>query len=336
MVASEQASRDALWRMTNAYQVSQAIHVAASLGIADHLRDGPKSVEELAAATGSHGPSLYRLLRALASVGIFVEDDRRFDLTPLAEYLRSDMPGSVRAWATMVGRPYAWSTWSSLGSSIATGEPAFPALHGMSAWDYRAAHPEESAIFDTAMNSLATTAAGAVVGSYDFSGVGVLADIGGGQGELLAGILASNPTMRGILFDQPHVVAGAAPTLERAGVADRCEVIGGSFFEGVPRGADAYLLKSVIHDWDDPPAVEILRQCRTAIGDIGKLLLVEYLVRPGNEPDPLKFRDLMMLVMVGGRERTAEDFRRLYTEAGFRLMEVIPTAPYHVIVGVPA
>jgi hypothetical protein len=236
----------------------------------------------------------------------------------------------------MIGRPYAWSTWSSLHSSVETGEPAFPALHGMSAWEYRAAHPDEGAIFDAAMNSLATTAAGAVGGGYDFSAIGVLADVGGGQWELLAGILAATPNMRGILFDQPHVVAGAAPVLERAGVADRCEVVSGSFFEAVPRGADAYLLKSVIHDWDDSPAIEILRQCRAAIADTGKLLLVEYLVRPGNEPDPLKFRDLMMLVMVGGRERTAEDFRRLYAEAGFRLTEIIPAAPYHVVVGTPA
>lgn len=337
MTVSEQAPRDALWRMVNAYQVSQAIHVAASLGIADHLKDGSRSVDELAAATGSHAPSLYRLLRALASVGIFAEAEGRFDLTPLAEYLRSDVPGSVRPWAAMIGQPYAWSTWSSLRDSIATGEPAFPALYGMSVWEYRSAHPEEGAIFDAAMNSLATTAAGAVVGGYDFAGIGVLADVGGGQGELLAGILAANPNMRGILFDQPHVVAGAAPVLERAGVADRCDVIGGSFFETVPRGADAYLLKSVIHDWDDPPAIEILRQCRAAIADTGKLLLVEYLVRPGNEPDPLKFRDLMMLVMVGGRERTAEDFQRLYAEAGFRLTEIIPTrSPYYIIVGAPA
>jgi hypothetical protein len=337
MTASEQSPRDALWRMTNAYQVSQAIHVAASLGVADHLRDGPRSVEELAAATGSRAPSLYRLLRALASVGIFTEADGRFGLTPLAEYLRSDVPGSVRAWAMMIGRPHAWSTWSSLLDSVTTGEPAFPALYGMSAWEYRAAHPEEGAIFDAAMNSLSTIAASAVVDSYDFSGIGVLADVGGGQGELLAGILAANPHMRGILFDQPHVIAGAPPVLERAGVADRCQVVGGSFFEAVPRGADAYLLKSVIHDWDDTPAVEILRRCRTAMVGTGKLLLVEYLVRPGNEPDPLKFRDLMMLVMVGGRERTAEDFRRLYAEAGFRLIEIIPTgAPYHVIEGVPA
>jgi hypothetical protein len=336
MATSEPAARYALWRMTNEYQVSQAIHVAASLGVADHLREGPKSVDELAAATRSHGPSLYRLLRALASVGIFVETEGRFALTSLAEYLRSDVPGSVQAWATMIGRPYAWSTWSSLLHSVATGEPAFPALHGMSAWEYRAAHPDEGAIFDAAMNALATTAAAAVVGGYDFSSIGVLADIGGGQGELLAGLLAANPSMRGILFDQPHVVAGAGSVLADAGVADRCEVISGSFFAAVPSGADAYLLKSVIHDWDDPSAVAILRQCRTVVPASGTLLLVEYLVRPGNEPDPLKFRDLMMLVMVGGRERTAEDFRRLLAEAGFRLTEIVPAAPYHVIVGVPA
>jgi hypothetical protein len=336
MAASEQSPRDALWRMANAYQVSQAIHVAASLGLADHLTEGPRTVEELADATGgSHAPSLYRLLRALASVGIFAEVDGRFGLTPLAEYLRSDAPGSVRAWAAMVGRPYAWSAWSSLRDSVATGEPAFPALHGMSAWEYRAEHPEEGAIFDAAMNSLATTAGGAVVDAYDFSGIGVLVDVGGGQGELLAGILAANLDMRGILFDQPHVVAGAGPVLERAGVADRCEVIGGSFFEQVPVRADGYLLKSVIHDWDDAPAIQILQRCRAAMADTDRLLLVEYLVRPGNEPDPLKFRDLMMLVMVGGRERTADDFRRLYAEAGFRLTDVVPAPPYSVIEGRP-
>jgi hypothetical protein len=321
--------------MTNAYQISQAIHVAATLGVADLLTDGPRSIEELASATNSHAMSLYRLLRTLASVGIFVEADGRFGLTPIAEYLRSDVPGSARAWAIMIGRPYAWSTWSSLRESVATGAPAFPALHVMSAWEYRATHPEEGAIFDAAMNSLATPAASAVVASYDFSAFGVLADIGGGQGELLAGILRANPTVRGILLDQPHVVAGAAAVLERAGVADRCEVRGGNFFESVPSGADAYLLKSVLHDWDDAPATDILRQCRAAMTNSARLLLVEYLVRPGNEPDPLKLRDLMMMVMVGGRERTVDDFRHLCAEAGFRLTETIPAAPYYIIEAVP-
>jgi len=337
MTASEQSSRDTLWRMANAYQVSQAIHVAATLGIADLLWDGPRSVDELAAATGSRATALYRLLRALASVGVFAEADGRFSQTSLSEYLRTDAPGSVRAWAMYMGRPYVWSPWAYLGDSVRTGEPVFPALHGTSAWDYRAAHPEEGAIFDAAMTGLSAAAAAAVVRSYDFSRIRVLVDVGGGQGELLAAILAANPAVRGILFDQPHVVAGAGSVLERAGVADRCEVVGGSFFEAVPGGADAYLLKSVVHDWDDARAVEILRGCREAMSETGRLLLVEGVIQPGNEPDRMKLVDLHMLVMLGGQERTAEDFQRLYAEAGFRLTGIIPTgSPSNIVEGVPA
>ena len=337
MSADELSPRDALWRMTNAYQVSQAINAAATLGIADLLEDGEKSVDELAEAAGADAASLYRLLRALASVGVFAEQaDDRFGLTPTAEYLRSDVPGSIRAWAMFIGRPPTWSAWAYLPDSIRTGEPAFPKLYGTSSWEYRASRPEESAIFDAAMTGLSAGAAEAVVRGYDFSGIGIVADVGGGQGELLAAVLAANPNLRGILFDQPHVVAGAKDLLERAGVADRCEVVGGSFFEAVPEGAYAYLLKSVIHDWDDAASIEILKKCRAATKNSGRLLLVERVVRPGNEPDPAKFSDLNMLVELGGRERTAEEFGRLYSEAGFRLTEAIPTgSPYHIIEGVP-
>ncbi len=337
MSADEPSPRDALWRMTNAYQVSQAIHAAASLRIADLLEDGPKSADELAKDAGAHAPALYRLLRALASVGVFAEQaDGRFGLTPPAEYLRSDAPGSIRAWAMFIGRPPTWSAWAYLPDSIRTGEPAFPKLHGTSSWEYRASRPEESAIFDAAMTGLSAGAAKAIAHGYDFSGIGVLADVGGGQGELLAAVLAANPDLRGILFDQPHVVASAEALLKQSGVNDRCEVVGGSFFEAVPEGADAYLLKSVVHDWDDAAATEILRKCRKAAKNSGRLLLVERVVRPGNEPDPAKFSDLNMLVELGGRERTAEEFGRLYAEAGFRLTEVTPTgSPYHIIEGVP-
>ncbi len=317
MTAGDPSSRDALWRMTNAYQVSQAIHVAATLGIADLLEDGPRSADELAESTGTHAPTLYRLLRALAGVGVFAENDGRFGLTPLAEHLRTDAPGSLCAWAMFVGRPHTWSTWAYLLDSVRTGEPAFPKLHGTSSWEYRASRPQESAIFDAAMAGLSAGAAGAIVQSYDFSGIDVLCDVGGGQGELLAAILATNPRLRGILFDQPPVV-------------------GGSFFEAVPAGAGVYLLKSVIHDWDDAQAVEILRKCRAAMADIGRVLLVERVVGPPNEPDPAKFSDLNMLVELGGRERTTEEFGSLYTEAGFRLADAIPTgSPYGIIEGVP-
>jgi hypothetical protein len=219
--------------------------------------------------------------------------------------------------------------------STMTGQPAFPAVHGMSAWEYRAVHPDEGAIFDAAMNSLATVAASAVVDAYDFSGIRLLADIGGGQGELLAGIVKANAGMRGILFDQPHVVDGARLVLEGIDVADRCTVVAGDFFVSVPGGANVYLLKSVLHDWDDAHATAILRACRAVMDETAKLLLVEYLVRPGNEPDPLKLRDLMMLVMVGGRERTIEEFGELCSTAGFRLTGVVPAAPYSIIEAVP-
>ena len=336
---NEPSARDALWRMTNAYQASQAIHVAATLGIADLLKDGPRSADELAEATGTHAPTLYRLLRALASVGVFAESnehDGRFDLTPLAEYLRSDARGSVRAWAVQIGQPYYWTSWAHLLDSVKTGEPAFPKLHGTSVWEYRADRPEERAIFDTAMTGLSAMVAEAVVQSYDFSRFGVLADVGGGVGSLLAAILAANPSLRGMLFDQSQVVANAGPLLEGAGVADRCEVVGGSFFEAVPEGADAYLLKSVIHDWDDAEAVGILRKCREAMTDMGRLLVVEPVLRAGNVPDPAKYMDLNMLVMLGGRERTADEFRSLLAEAGFSLSDIIATGSSHNIIdGVP-
>ena len=309
MTAGELSPRDALLRMTNAYQVSQAIHVAATLGIADLLEDGPKSADELAEATGTHAPTLYRLLRALASVGVFAEQsDSRFGSTTLADYLRTDAPGSLRAWARLIGQPHFWASWGHLLHSVRTGEPAFPDLHGTNVWEHRAAHPEDSAIFDAAMTGLSAPVAEAVAQSYDFSRIGVLADVGGGEGGLLAAILAANPTLRGVLFDLPHVVATAGALLERAGVANRCEIVGGSFFETVPEGADAYLLKSIIHDWDDAAAIEILRTCRAPMADTARLLVVEPVIRPGNEPDRAKFSDLNMLVMLGGRERTADDF----------------------------
>ena len=335
----ELSPRDALLRMTNGYQVSQAIHVAATLGIAELLEEGSKSVDELAEATGTYAPTLYRLLRALASVGVFTEQsDGRFGLTPPAEYLRTDAPGSLRAWARLIGQPSFWASWGHLLHSVRTGEPAFPHLHGTNVWEHRAAHPEEGEIFDAAMTGLSAPVAEAVAQSYDFSRVGVLADVGGGEGGLLATILAANPALRGVLFDLPHVVAAAGALLKRAGLADRCEVVGGSFFETVPKGADAYLLKSIIHDWDDAAAIEILHMCRAAIADTGRLLVVEPVIQPGNEPDRAKFSDLNMLVMLGGRERTAEDFERLYAEAGFRLTSIVPTGspPFNIIEGVPA
>ena len=337
MTAGEVPPSESLRQMIAGFQVSQALYVAAKLGIADLLANGPRGVKDLAETTETDAPTLYRVLRGLASLGVFAEDDAEcFGLTPLAEHLRSDAPGSQRANAVLLCGPSFWSSWGDLLTTVKTGETAFPRVHGMDRWDYLVRHPEESAVFDAAMTGITAIQSTVVAGGYDFSQFGVLADVGGGQGLLLATILAANPSMRGILFDQPQVVAGAPELLARAGVAERCDIVAGDFFESIPSGADAYLLKSVIHDWDDELAVAILRTCRAAISDGGKLLLAELVLKPGNEPDRAKLTDLNMMVMNGGRERTTDDFGRLFTAAGFLLSEVTPKlGEFSVIEGVP-
>ena len=328
----QQSPRDAMLTMTNGFRVSQAIHVAATLGIADLLKDGTRTVEELAKTTGTDAPALSRLLRALASVGVFTETEGRIGQTLLSETLRSDAPGSVRAWSMHIGQQYFWNSWGHLLNSIRSGNSAFGELYGMTAWEYRAAHPEANAIFNAAMTSNSLGVVDAIVAAYDFSKIRVVVDVAGGEGALLAAIVAANPHLRGILFDQPHVLARAKALLEGAGVHDRCDIVSGSFFEQLPKGGDVYILKSIVHDWDDPSSVSILRQCRAAINDGGRLLLVEQVLKGANESDSAKFADLMMLVMLGGRERNAGEFQRLCFEAGFRLTKIIPTGSRYSIV----
>lgn len=314
----------ALRRMINGYQVSQAIHVAATLSIADLLAGGSRGVDELAEASGTHAPSLYRLLRALASVGVLhEEDERRFSLTPLGEPLRSYAPESLAGWAAFVGRPYYWQAWSELLHSIRTGENAFRHVYGANVWEYRSAHPEESAIFDRAMTSTTRQVERAVIEAFDFGRFRTLVDVGGGRGALLAAVLAKHPEMTGVLFDQPHVVS--RDLLEAARVADRCRVVAGSFFEAVPEGGDAYVLKEIIHDWEDQQAVAILTVCRRAMPDTGSVLVIEReLGRPNEDPGP-KFADLNMLVSPGGRERTLPEYAALFEAAGLRLAGTTPT-----------
>ena len=316
-----------LGRLIVGFQVSQAIHVAATLGVAALLADGPRTSDELAAATSSHPRSLYRLLRALASVGVFHEDDGRcFSLTPMGALLRSDVPGSLRGWAMHVGRPYFHEAWGHLEHSIRTGDNAFQHVHGTDVWAYRAERPDESAIFDLAMESLTGAANRALLDAYDFGRFGRVVDVGGGNGALLAALLGEFPAMRGVLLDQPHVVANAAAVLERAGVADRCEIVGGSFFDEVPAGGDAYTLKSIIHDYEDERAVAILRICRRAMAADATLLLIERIVGPPNEDPRTKFSDLNMLVAPAGRERTLHEWDVLLTRAGLRLASATPSA----------
>lgn len=327
-----------LLRLVNGYQVSQAIHVAATLGIADLLRDGPRASDDLATATRTHPASLYRVLRALAAVGVFHEDEgRRFSLTAMGECLRSDAADPVGPWAAYVGRPYVWQAWAHLLHGVRTGENAFRHVHGVDAWEYRSRHPEEGAVFDRAMTGLSRRLAEAVVAAYDFARFGRVVDVGGGHGAMLAAILAAHPRMRGVLFDQPHVVAGAEAVLRAAGVAERCEVAAGSFFEAVSGGGDAYLLKAILHDWDDAASAAILKTCRRAMRPETRLLVLERVVAPPNEVPEAKFSDLNMLVVPGGRERTREEFAALFAAAGFRLEAVVPTGTrLCVIEGAPA
>jgi hypothetical protein len=329
-------SRAALTRMITAYRISQAIHAAAKLGVADRLKDGSKPSDELAAEMGVHAPSLYRLLRALASVGLFEEDDRgRFRLTPLGAYLRSDVPDSARAFAIALNEPWFRRAWEDLPHAIETGERAFDRVHGMGFWDYLARHPEAGAVFDAAMSDDSGIRAHAVIAAYDFVGVRTVVDVGGGQGRLLAAVLGAHRHLRGVLFDRPDVIAGAHDVLGQAGVSDRCEVVAGDFFDSVPGGADAYILSRIVHDWDDESAIAILRRCRHAMALGKKVLLIEQVIAPGNDPDPAKFTDLNMLLLFAGRERTAAEFRSLLQAAGFTMGRVVPTStPWNVLEGV--
>lgn len=327
-----------LKRLVDGYQVSQALHVAATLGIADLLKDGPRTSDDLAAATETHPRTLYRLLRALASVGVFhEEDDRRFALTPLGDCLRSDAPEPVGGWAAFIGRPYFWQAWGHLLHSVKTGENAFRHVHGTSNWEYRAHRPEEGAIFDRAMTANSRRSIQSVLTAYDFARVRRIVDIGGGQGALLAAILTRYPSARGVLFDQPQVVESAGQIVRDAGVADRCEVVGGDFFTVVPAGGDAYVLRSILHDWEDAEATAILQTCRRAIAAQGRRLVIEWVIAPPNEGCDAKFTDLNMLVSPGGQERTREEYGALFAAAGFRLTEVFPTSTGHAVIeGVPA
>jgi O-methyltransferase domain/Dimerisation domain len=331
------AARRALHERIAGKWISQAIAVGAELGIPDILKDGPCSVAEIANAAGASEDAVRRLLRALASVSILSsEPDGRFALTASGSYLRSDVPGSLRGWARFVGHAVTWRPWGELAYSVRTGKPAFDHVFGSPIFDYFSRHPDAAAVGNQAMTSTSAIDADAVVQAYDFSGIRTLVDVGGGQGLLLAAILKANPHMRGILFELPHVIGGAAAVLKREGVTDRCELVSGDFFHSVPAGGDAYLLKLVIHDWDDDRAVQILRNCHQVMRPRTPLLLVDHVLRPGDEPDFGKFVDLEMLVLTtGGRERFEQEFRDLFEKAGFKLTQITRTAsPKSVIEGI--
>jgi hypothetical protein len=315
-----------LMRLINAYQVSQALHVAAALGVADRSKDGPQPSDALARACGAQPGALYRLLRALAAVGVFHEaEDRRFSLTPLGACLAGDAPGSRRDYARWIGTPGMWRSWGNLLHSLRTGEGAAHFTCGVDAWTYRGQHPEERAVFDAAMTALSLAEARAVTEACDFGRFGCIVDVGGGEGHLLKAILLACPGARGILFDRPQVAASAEGVFASAGLAQRCQAAGGDLFEAVPGGGDAYAMKSVLHDWDEDAATEILRSCRRAMPATATLLAIERVVGPPNRDPSGKFFDLNMLVQYDVLERTGQEFQALLKGGGFGVVEIVPT-----------
>jgi hypothetical protein len=290
-----------LLRLANGYQISQTIHVAAELRLADLIGDEPVSAVDIATRVGAHPGSLYRLLRALATVGIFREtDDRCFVASPMSDLLRTDRPRSMWGWPTFIGRPYHWQIWGNLLHSVRTGEDATHHLYGVDIWQYRADKPEESTVFNAAMSAVSRNVAPAIIAAYDFTRFERIVDVGGANGALLAAILTASPRSTGVVFDLPYVVREAASVIQAAGLEGRCETAEGSYLEGVPAGGDAYILKSVLMDSTDEEGAAILQNVRTAMGALGTLLVIEGVIGAPNEGQRDAFSDLMMLVGTGG------------------------------------
>jgi hypothetical protein len=318
-------SRERLLALVRGYRISQAIYVTTRLGIPDLLADGPRELDELARATGSHPPSLRRVLLLLASAGVL---DRvgagRFALTPVGFALRADVPGSLRPLVLLLLDESHWRPWGHLLHTARTGETAFRRTHGADLYDYLAGHPEVATVFNAAMSGNSPVHARLVATTYDFSRMSLVVDVGGGRGRLLATILEQYPRLRGILFDQPHVIEGARQILDAAGVVDRCELVRGSFFEAVPTGGDVYILRGILVGFEDDQAVAILTNCRRAMPADARVLLVERdLVPDSREALPVLLSDLEMLVNVGGRERTTEEYATLLARSGLRLARTI-------------
>ena len=310
------------------YRLSQAVHVVAKLGVADLIAESPLSAVELAASTSSDAAALQRVLRALAAHGVLNEDkDGRFRLTELGQRLRSDAPGSLRDVAVSLFRSPMWDAWGRLGESVRTGECAFRLAHDVDIWEFRAAHPEDGRAFDNQMVAQTRAAAGMILGAYDFGAAKTVVDVGGGRGALLEAILQAYPESEGVLFDQPHV-------LNDVDLGPRIRIVGGSFFESVPTGGDLYLLKWILHDFDDAAASQILRTIRAACGSQARLLVIE---RDDLTVPETTLSDLQMLVVLGGRERSQTEYSQLLGLSGFALSRSIRTdGPLSLLEALPA
>ncbi len=313
--------------MMTSYWVSQMVYVAAKLGIADTLAEGPRQVGEIARAVRADASALMRLLRALVSVGVFTQlKDGRVALTEMGHHLRNDVPESMRSLAVLFCEPWYWRPWEELLYSVKTGRPAWNKVHGIGQFEYFERNSEANKIFNDAMTDLTVQMHTAALRAYDFGRFRQIVDIGGGNGALLSAILSAHPAVRGVLFDQPHVIERARVHLREAGVAPRCAVAVGDFLKSVPRGGDAYILAHILHDWDDARALVILKNIRDAMAKQGKILIFEQVIPEDNEPYWGKLMDITMLVVLGGRERTRREFATLLGEAGLRLSTLASTA----------
>lgn len=310
--------------------VAQALYVVAKLGIADLLRDGPQGSVALAHATRTDTQALYRVLRALARVGVFVEDEAgRFGVTPMGACLQTDVPGSLRAYTLALGAE-KYRAWGELLYSVQTGQPAFEQVFGMGTFAYYTQHPEAAAAFNQAMTEWTAQASQAMLAAYDFAGYRWVVDVGGGHGQLLIALLQAYPHLRGMLVELPALAAGAAHALAAAGLAARCDVIAGDVFAGIPSGGDLYILKNVLTSFDEEHTRRVLRHCHQAMTVQSTLLVVDPVILPGTAPAFGPWLDLHLLVTVGGRVRTAVEYQQLLEAAGSRLTQIIPT---HSVMG---
>ena len=330
---SPEAASQHIFQTATGYIASTALYVATRLRIADELADGPVAVSALAADAGVNEDALYRMLRLLASLGIFAEvSPRTFANTPPSQTLLAGAPGSTYDMALWMADPFHFRVYAEAMHSVTTGQPAVEKATGVPVFEYFPQHPELSEVFNSAMTAFSAMIVPAAIAAYDFSGIGTLVDVAGGHGQLLISVLQAHPAMQGILMDLPHVIAGAVPRIRAAGLEGRLTAEAGDFFTAVPACGDAYVMKHIIHDWDDERAALILRNIRKAMNPGGRVILLESVLSPGSDPDFGKVIDIEMLLMPGGRERTEEEFRALFAAAGLTLTRVVPTqSPLSVI-----
>ncbi len=332
-VSPEVAAAQQIMQLSTGYIASTCVYVAVKLRLPDLLADAPRSSADLARELKVNDDALYRVLRTLVSLGIFEDKGSRMFANNLASsLLRSATPGSMYEMALWMSDPFHFQVYANALHSVKTGEPAVEKTFGVPVFEWFPKNPEESEVFNNAMTMFSAMVIPAVLDVYDFSGIATLVDVAGGHGRVLTSILEKYPAMRGVLFDLEHVLAGARPVIDSLGLSNRCRTVSGDFFKAVPEGGDAYIMKHIIHDWDDERAATILKNIRAAMNRGGRIILIESVVPSGSQPDFSKIIDLEMLLMPGGRERTEQEFRDLFARAGFELTRIVPTkSPLSVI-----